>query len=185
MKMLKEIIQRKESKVVIVVIFIAFLLIVASLVMNPKQEKNNLNSEITESEEFAAISGVWKVTEYLGEGVEYHGGEPATEAEKSENDKTIKETKETYLNKELYMDIKNITDFGPPSELGYQVLTFEDLFFIYRQPANLPEMSPPFLCISFELKGYDDYLDIIIDANGIATLIVKGSFFRLEKIDTD
>ncbi len=178
--MLKEIIPRKRSKVVIVVILMAFLFIVASLAMKSKKEKNNLNSEITESEEFAAISGVWKVTEYLGEGSEYHGAEPTTEVEKSENARIIKETKEKYLNKELHMDSKNIISFGPPNELGYQVSTFEDLFFIYRQPANLPNMTPPFLCISFELKDYDDYLDIIIDANGIATLTVKGSFFRLE-----
>lgn len=183
--MLKEIIQREKSKVIIVIMLIFFLFIVASLIIQQKKEKNSLNSEITESEEFAAISGVWKVTEYLDHAVEYHGGEPVTEAEKSEYTKISKETKEKYLNKELHIDSKNISDFGPPSELGYQVLNYQDLFFIYRQPPNLPDISPPFLCISFGIKDNDDDLDIILEAKGMAMLTVKGLFFRLEKIDTD
>lgn len=78
------------------------------------------------------------------------------------------------------------TDFSPPIELGYQVLNWNDLLSIYRQPSDIWDgITPPFLCISFSLKDYDDSFDLIIDTNGIATLVVKGQFFRLEKTVTD
>lgn len=183
---LKEIIQRKKSKLVIVAILMAFLFMVASSAIQPKKEKNSLNSEIIESDEFTAISGTWRITKYLGEYVEFHGAEPTTEDEISEKDESIRKIKEKYLEKELNITSENILTFGPPSELGYQALSWDDLFFIYRQPPDIWDgVSPPFLCISLELKNYDDTLNIILDTNGIATFEVKGHFFRLEKIDKD
>jgi phosphopantothenoylcysteine synthetase/decarboxylase len=135
----------------------------------------------SESDEISAIYGDWKITEYLGQSVEYHGTEATTNNEKNENEKIVKRIKEKYLNKKLHIDSKNITAFSPPTELGYYVSTWNDLFSIYRQPSDIWEdISPPFICISFSLKDFDDSLGFIVDTNGIATLVVKGQFFRLD-----
>ncbi len=40
-------------------------------------------------------------------------------------------------------------------------------------------------CISFILKNYDESFDLIIDTNDIATLVINGLFFRLEKTASD
>ncbi len=184
--MLKEIIQNKKIKVVIVIVIVIFLFTVVYCVMQPKKENNNLISKTAESEAISATYGEWKITEYLGESIEYHGAEATTKAEKSENEKVIKEIKEKYLYKKLYIDSKNITAFSPPTELGYNVLTWDDLFSIYRQPSDIWDgISPPFLCISLSLKDYEDSFGLVVDTNGIATLVVKGQFFRLEKTVTD
>ncbi len=179
--MLKEIIQNQKSKAVIVVVIVIILFTVFYCVIQSKKENN---SSILETEEFSAVSGYWIITEYLGESVEYHEAEATTETERSENDKIIKEIKEKYLNKEFHIDSKSIVAFLPPTELGYHVLNWDDLFMIYRQPSDIWDgISPPFLCISFSLKELDDSFDLIIDTNGTATLVVKGQFFRLEKTD--
>lgn len=181
--MLKEIIQNQKIKAGIVIVIVIFLFTVVYCVNQPKKENNNLISKTAESEEVIAVSGDWKITGYLGESVEYHGAEAATEAERSENDKIIKEIKEKYLDKELHIDLKNIAAFSPPSESGYHILNWNDLFLIYRQPSDIWEgISPPFICISFSLKNFDDSFDLIVDTNGIATLVVKGQFFRLKKV---
>jgi hypothetical protein len=183
--MLKEIIRNQKNKVVIVVVIVIFLITAVYCVVQPRKENNNYLKKI-ESDEFSAISGDWKITEYLGESIEYLGAEATTEAERSDNDKIIKEIKEKYLNKELHLDSNNITAFSPPTELGYHVLSWNDLFSIYRQPSSIWDgISPPFLCISFSLKDFDDSFGLIMDSNGIATLVVKGQFFRLEKIVID
>lgn len=184
--MLKEIIRNQKNKVVIVVVIVIFLITAVYCDVQPRKENNNLISKKIVSDEFSAISGDWEITEYLGESIEYHGAEATTEAERSDNDKIIKEVKVKYLNKELHLDSNNITAFAPPTELGYHVLSWNDLFSIYRQPSGIwDDISPPFLCISFSLKDFDDSFGLIMDSNGIATLVVKGQFFRLEKIVTD
>ena len=157
--MLKEIIRNQKIKSVIVVVIIIFLITVIYCAVQPRKENNSLISKKIESKEFSSISGDWKITEYLGESIEYHGAEATTEAERSDNDKIIKEIKEKYLNKELHLNLNNLTDFSPPTELGYNVLNWNDLFSIYRQPSGIWD--------------------------GIATLVVKGQFFHLEKVATD
>ena len=197
--MLKEIIQNKKIRAVIVIVSVIFLFTVVYCAMKPKKENNNLISKETEKvtvisgggkteedEEISAAYGEWKITDYLGESVEYHGADATTKVEKSENEKVIKKIKKKYLHKKLFIDSKNITAFSPPTELGYNVLTWDDLFSIYRQPSDIWDgISSPFLCISLNLKDYDDSFDLIIDTNGIATLVVKGQFFRLEKTVTN
>ena len=195
--MLKEIIRNQKSKAVIIAVIVFSLNTLVSCGVQPKKENNSLISKETESDEVSAVSGGgekaesedisaiygdWKITEYLGESVEYHGAEETTKVEKNENEKIIMRTKEKYLNTELHIGSKNITAFSPPTELGYRVLTWDDLFLIYRQPSNIWDgISPPFICISFSLKDFDESFDLIIDTNGIATLVVKGQFFHLEK----
>lgn len=184
--MLTEIIRNQKSKAVIVAVIVFSLITLVSCGVQPNKENNSLISKKTESEVISATYGEWKITEYLGESVEYHGSEATTEAEKSENEKVLKEINEKYINKELHIDSKNITAFSPPTELGYHVLTWDDLFSIYRQPSDIWDgISLPFLCISLSLRDYDDSFGLIIDTNGIATLVVKGQFFRLEKTVTD
>jgi hypothetical protein len=184
--MLKEIIKKPRSKVVIVVVIVTFLFIAVYCVIQPKKENNIFLSNKIESEEFSSVSGNWRITEYLGESVEYHGAEATTKAERNENDKIIRKIKKKYLNKEFLIDSKHITVFSPPTELGYHVLNWNDLFLIYRQPPNIWDgISPPFLCVSFSHSDLDDSFDLIIDTNSIATLVVKGQFFRLEKVVTD
>ena len=180
--MLKEIIRNQKSKAVIVAVIVFSLITLASCGVKHKKENNNLISNKVELKEVYAAYGHWKIIKYLGESVEYHGAESTTKAEKSENEKVIKEIKEKYLNKEIHIDPKNITAFSPPTELGYHVLTWNELFEIYRQPSDIWDgILPPFLCISLSLKDYDDSFGIILDTNGIATLVVKGQFFRMEK----
>lgn len=197
--MLEEIIQNKKIRAVIVIVSVIFLFTVVYCAMKPKKENNNLISKESEKitvisgggktdedEEISAAYGEWKITDYLGESVEYHGADATTKIEKSENEKVIKKIKKKYLYKKLFIDSKNITAFSPSTELGYNVLTWDDLFLIYRQPSDIWDgISPPFLCISLNLKDYDDSFDLIIDTNGIATLVVKGQFFRLEKTVTN
>jgi|LFRM01.1.fsa_nt_gb hypothetical protein len=199
--MLKEIIRNPKSKAVIIVVIVFSLITLVSCGVQPKKENNGLISKETESDEVSAVSGGgekakpeevsaicgdWKITEYLGESVEYHGAEATTKTEKNENEKIIMRIKEKYLNTEFHIDTSNITAFSPPTELGYHVSTWDDLFLIYRQPSDIWDgISPPFICISLSLKDFDDSFDIITDTNGIATLLVKGQFFRLEKISTD
>lgn len=196
--MLKEIIRNPKSKAVIIVVIVFSLITLVSCDVQPKKENNSLISKETESnevsgggekaepEEVSAICGDWKITEYLGECVEYHGAEATTKTEKKENEKIIMRIKEKYLNTEFHIDANNITAFSPPTELGYHVSTWDDLFLIYRQPSDIWDgISPPFICISLSLKDFDDSFDIITDTNGIATLLVKGQFFRLEKISSD
>ncbi len=199
--MFKEIIRNQKSKAVIVTLILFSLITFLSCGLQPKKESNSLISKDTESNEVSAVSGGgekaeskeisvaygdWKITEYLGESVEYHGAEATTKVEKNENEKIIMRIKEKYLNTELHIDAKNITAFSPPTELGYRVSTWDDLFLIYRQPSDIWDgISPPFICISLSLKDFDDSFDLITDSNGIATLLVKGQFFRLEKIATD
>ncbi|MFA9466993.1 MAG: hypothetical protein ACERKN_22290 [Velocimicrobium sp.] len=147
--MLKEIIQNKKIKAVIIIVIVIFLYIVVYCVIQQKKENNNHISKTDESEEVSAISGggktaeseevsttygEWKITEYLGESVEYHGAEATTKTEKIENEKAIKEK---YLYKKLYIDSKNITAFSSPTELGYHVLSWDELFSIYRQPSDI------------------------------------------------
>lgn len=183
--MLKEIIRKPKNKAIIIVIVI-FLIAVVYCVVQPRKESISRSSKKIESKEFSAVSGDWKITKYIGESVEYHGAEANTEAERSENNKIIKEVKKKYLNRELHIDLKNITAFSPPTELGYQVLNLNDLFSIYRQPSDMRDgISPPFLCISFRLKDYEDSFGLIVDTKGVATLIVKGQFFRLDKTIKD
>lgn len=135
--MLKEIIRNPKSKAVIAAVIVFSLIALISCGVQPKKENNSLTSKKTESEEFSTTYGKWKIAEYIGESVEYHGSEATTKAEKNENEKIIKEIKGKYLNKELHIDSKNITAFSPPTELGYHVLTRNDVFSIYRQPSNM------------------------------------------------
>ncbi|GLC80566.1 hypothetical protein LBYZC6_26800 [Lacrimispora brassicae] len=174
-----EILRSRRIKIILFIISIIFVSIVIYYNSLSTHNDNYLNKQLA-SEEFLAVTGDWKVTEYLGEGVEYHEVEVKTDAQQIEHDKIILETKERYLDKILVIDKKNVVSFFPPTELGYYCSDWNELFEIYRQsPYVLSDIFPPFLCVSFQLKGNDDYLDIIMDNNGTTILVVKGSFFRL------
>ena len=185
--MLKEIIQNQKSRALIIVFVILLFIVVIIFCVSHKRDGNDdSNLNILDTENMSIITGVWKVTEYLGESVENHGAEATTETELSENDTIIKKIKDKYLNKELYINNESIITFSPPTELGYQIMNWEDLFSIYRQPSDIWDgISPPFFCVSFNLKDYDEAFDLIIDTNNNATLVVNGLFFRLEKTATD
>lgn len=185
--MLKEIIQNQKSRVLIIVFAILLFIVVIIFCVSQSMDKNDSSYlNILDIEEMSVITCVWKVTEYLGESVEYHGAEATTEADLSEKDTIIKKIKDEYLNKELHINNESIITFSHPTELGYQITNWDDLFLIYRQPSDIwDSISPPFFCVSFSLKNYDESFDLIIDTNNIATLVVNGLFFRLEKTSTD
>lgn len=164
---------QKGSKLSVLIIFI---IIIGGIGFYFSQSNPYANEQL-DMEEFRSMEGVWEIVEYLGAAVEYQG------AEESETNQEILDTTEKYLNKKLYLKPQNVIYFLPPTELGYYCSDWDELFFIYRQPANgLEYMVPPFLCASISLKDCDDYLDIIIDADANALLSVKGQFFQLEKV---
>lgn len=182
--MLKEIIRNLKSKAVIVVVIMFFLIIVSSCSDQTKVENDVFTTKINVVNEILPFYGHWKITEYLGRGVDSHISEVITEGQKNAIERAIEESKVKYLNKELYIGSNSIMDYSPPSELGYSVLTWQDLFVIYRQPPDIWDgISPPFVCISISLKDYDDTIDLIADSNGNVTLVVEGKFFRLENVE--
>lgn len=185
--MLKEIIRNQKSRILIILLVLLLFIVVIIFYVNKRKDENDAsNLSIFDTEEISVITGVWKVTEYLGESVEYHGAEVTTETELSEYDTISKKIKDKYLNEELHINNESIITFSPPTELGYQIMNWEDLFLIYRQPADIWDgISPPFFCVSFSLKNYDESFDLIIDTNNIATLVVNGLYFRLEKTAKD
>ncbi len=193
--MLKEIIQNQKSKAVIVVVIVILLFTVVYCVIQPKKENNSL---ISESEEFSAASSDWKITEYLGESVEYHGAE-ATEAERSKNDKIIKEIKEKYLNKERVDAIQKclskyykflsgeisvrdsdiglieINDIFFPDE-NYNRYTFFD-----SNKNGVPELHLSSMR-EYRILEYDaDGIDVIYSGSGYETLLNNGAIFYYRK----
>jgi len=164
------------------VITIIFILFVCILVFLLTRKLNFYDKTYSLSDEFLSVSGNWNVTDYLGEADEYHGAERTTLDEEIEHKKFVTELKEKYLDKKLEITSNNILSFYPPDELGFNCKNWDELFMRYRQPPDIWNDSlPPFLCASFKLKGYNDSLDIIMDANGRSLLVVKGQFFQLEK----
>ncbi len=88
--MLKEIIQNQKSRVLIILIVILLFIAIIFCVNQRRDKNDDSNLSILDTEEMSAITGVWKVTEYLGESVEYHGAEATTETELNENNLIIR-----------------------------------------------------------------------------------------------
>ena len=95
--MLKEMIQNQKSKTFIIT-FMILLFIVVYSVSQQKDKYVSSNLKNLDIEEISTVSGIWKVTEYLGESVEHHGAEAISKVESSEYEEIKKEIKDKYLN---------------------------------------------------------------------------------------
>ena len=181
---LGEIIRIRKFKNILILlcVLIVSVLVFPNTLLTDKT--NDYLSEQLASNEFFTVMGHWKVTEYLGAAIEYHGAEITMEEEQREHDEIVAKTIEKYIGKMLMIDTENVVGFYPPDEMGYHYDTWDDLFFRFR-PAGmtLEGMSPPFLCAYIELKDFDEYMHIIMDCNsGEMVLTVRGEFFKLERI---
>ena len=135
-------------------------------------------------EEFYSFKGKWVVREYIDSAVEPHGVDTDAEEYKRYHEEYVLEMKEKYGDCifEIYED--SIDYFFPPTELGYYCDDYSMLFDIYRQPYTI-EIVPPFLCASIQLKQSDEVINIIIDSNGKAVLVVEHCFFKLDRVDVN
>lgn len=176
--MLKEIMRNPNKKIKLIIFTLILCGTIVFLILFSIQNINHKNRK-----EFQAVAGNWKVAEYLGEAVEYHGVDDNADAEGIRDDKEDIEIKKSFLNKKLSINKKNVMQFSAPSELGYYYSDWSELYHLYRQPPNkLDILLPPFLCITFKLKNHEESLDIIMDSHGSTVLEVNGEFFRLEKV---
>lgn len=126
------------------------------------------------------LCGEWLVVEYLGSAVEYHGAEPETSEEKEMAEEYDMAVEEQYLGSTIRLTEENVAWFAAPCEMGYYYEDYEELFSLYRQPHTM-NIAPPFTCVDASLKDMEDSIGIIIDANDMVVICVKGNFFRMEK----
>ncbi len=156
------------------------------LCRQPTMVKNHvLITHINDAIVSDLIYGNWEIVGYLGRAVDSQGSRAITDDQKNNIERATDECKKKYLNKELFISSMSLIDYSPPTELGYRVLTLKDLFLIYRQPPDIwSGISPPFVCISISLEDYDNTMDLLVDSDGIVTLVVEGEFFRLEKVES-
>lgn len=95
---------------------------------------------------------------------------------------TVGEYKEKYEGYIFEISEESIVYFGASSELGYYYDNYAELLMVFRQPPNL-EIAPLFLCASIQLKGLDEWIDIIIDGNGKAIFVAGHLFFELDRVN--
>ncbi len=142
------------------------------------------NSKIDRGKVYFAMPEQWKITEYLGESDALHVEDTGSAVYDSVRKRT-QDLVDTYLGQEINMKYRHyVTYFQSASVYGYYYTSLENFYEVYRQPETLA-MEAPLSCAIMRVRGFDEYIFIIVDKNGKAAICVEGRFFRLEKSDEE
>lgn len=133
-------------------------------------------------QEFYAFEGKWEVGEYLDMAVEFSGVDIEEAGYQERRTQYINSYREEYEGFTFEIREDSVEQFCETNEWGYHYDDYGILFMIYRQPPYLG-IEPPFLCASIQLKGADDFFDIIIDNNGKAIFEAGHVFFELNRVN--